>query len=272
MAGYAMTSAGGLNGDGTTDLIIVAPGTGQRANVLYTPASWSPDPTVYGTAGADAIAAGDGGPFHAVGDGEAARILVRFTDALFHVAGDGASGGIVTPTDGDGVINGGGLCEDCPMVDQVRAALESAGIIPIFAMASGFETTCQGLVTDLGRGAVVTLTANNSNIVDAISAGMMAATHTALDHARAGSGDDTMLGGVENNSLAGNFGNDSLDGRSGADTLLGGAGDDALTGGCGHDVCGQSGLCHHRIRAVQRHRGRASAECQCVAGRLARRS
>ena len=167
---------------------------------------------------------------------EAARFVVLFTDAPFHVAGDGASGGIVTPNDGDAVINGGGLGEDYPMVAQVRAALEAAGIIPIFAVAGGVETTYQGLVTDLGRGAVVTLTANSSNIVDAISAGMTAATRTSIEHAEAGSGDDTMLGGVENNSLAGNFGNDSMDGRSGMDTLLGGAGDDILTGGAGSDL------------------------------------
>ena len=167
---------------------------------------------------------------------EAARFVVLFTDAPFHVAGDGASGGIVTPNDGDAIIAGGGTGEDYPLVAQVRAALEAAGIIPIFAIAGGYETTYQGLVTDLGRGAVVTLSPDSANIVNAISEGMTAATRTAIEHAEAGSGNDTLLGGVEDNGLSGNLGNDSLDGRGGADTLQGGAGNDTLTGGAGDDA------------------------------------
>ena len=56
-------------------------------------------------------------------------------------------------------------------------------------------------MTQLGRGAVVTLTANSSNIVDAITAGMTAATHTVIEDAVGGIGADTMIGGIEANML-----------------------------------------------------------------------
>lgn len=46
-----------LNRDGTTDLMLLAPRTGGRINVLYPPASWCPDAALYGTAGAEVIAA-----------------------------------------------------------------------------------------------------------------------------------------------------------------------------------------------------------------------
>jgi Ca2+-binding RTX toxin-like protein len=167
---------------------------------------------------------------------DSARFVVLFTDAPFHVAGDGTAAGITTPNNGDAVIDGGGLGEDYPLIAQVAAALAAANIIPIFAIAGGFEATYQGLVTDLGRGAVVSLTMNSSNIVDAITAGMIAVTTTRIEDAISGSGDDTILGGVEDNELTGNAGGDRLEGRAGADVLVGGSGNDLLDGGAGNDT------------------------------------
>ncbi len=169
---------------------------------------------------------------------DSARFVVLFTDAPFHVAGDGAAAGITTANNGDAVLDGGGLGEDYPMIAQLKSALEAANIIPIFAIAiaNGYESTYQDLATQLGRGSVVTLTADSSNIVAAITAGLTAATTTHIADATAGAGDDTVLGGAEDNSLWGNAGNDSLDGRSGQDHLYGGLGDDVLTGGAGIDV------------------------------------
>lgn len=60
-----------------------------------------------------------------------------------------------------------------------------------------------------------------------------------------GTGNDTILGGAGNDTLAGDEGNDSLDGGTGndwlyggddSDTLAGGAGNDMLEGGSGDDV------------------------------------
>ena len=167
---------------------------------------------------------------------DSARFVVLFTDAPFHVAGDGAAAGILTPNNGDGVLDGGGIGEDYPMVAQLASALQAANIIPIFAIAGGFEATYQGLVSQLGRGAVVTLTASSSNIVDAITAGLTTATQTHIEDALGGSGHDTLLGSGDDNMLSGGAGNDSLAGHGGDDDVIGGAGRDVLQGEDGADV------------------------------------
>ncbi len=157
-----------------------------------------------------------------------ARFVVLFTDAPFHAAGDGAAAGILTPNNGDAIMDGtpAGTGEDYPFIAQVKLALEAANIIPIFAVAGGYDADYQGLVTQLGRGAEVTLTANSSNIITALNAGLTTATTTTIENAWGGSGDDTLIGGDIANSLAGNAGSDSLDGGAGADSLAGGSGDD----------------------------------------------
>lgn len=166
---------------------------------------------------------------------DAARFVVLFTDAPFHVAGDGAAGGITTPNNGDGLFPGGGALEDYPAIAQLQAALVAANIIPIFAIAGGVEASYQTLASQLGRGAVVTLTANSSNIVTAITEGMTIATTTRIEDAHAGSGDDEVLGSIGDNGLWGAAGNDLIDGRGGNDTLTGGTGNDVLLGGEGDD-------------------------------------
>jgi Ca2+-binding RTX toxin-like protein len=166
---------------------------------------------------------------------DAARFVVLFTDAPFHVAGDGAAAGITTPNNGDGVMDGGGIGEDYPMLAQLKAALEAAGIIPVFAIGGGYEATYQGLADQLGRGVVVALSGDSSNIVAAITAGMTAATTTSIEDANCGSGDDDVLGNGDDNALAGNLGDDRLSGRGGDDDLTGGQGDDVLSGDEGAD-------------------------------------
>ncbi|RJF80529.1 hypothetical protein D3874_25710 [Oleomonas cavernae] len=167
---------------------------------------------------------------------DSARFAVLFTDAPFHQAGDGAAGGITTPNNGDGLTPGNGALEDYPTIAQLSVALTAANLIPIFAIANGYESVYQGLVTTLGRGAVVTLTADSSNVVAAITTGLTAATTTRIEDAVGGAGGDTIKGGVEDNHLWGGAGGDTLDGASGDDTLEGGVGDDAIHGGAGDDI------------------------------------
>ena len=169
---------------------------------------------------------------------DSARFVVLFTDAPFHVAGDGAAAGITTPNNGDAIMDGtpAGTGEDYPLVAQVKVALEAANVIPIFAIAGGFESTYQGLVTSLGRGTVVTLTANSSNVVAAVTAGLTAATVTEIEDAVGGSGNDSLVGSHLANTLTGNAGNDTIDGAGGDDKLDGGIGNDSLDGGTGADL------------------------------------
>ena len=167
---------------------------------------------------------------------DSARFVVIFTDAPYHMAGDGASAGILTPNNGDTLFPGNGAMEDYPSVAQLSAALIQANITPIFAIANGYEAVYQDLATQLGRGVVVSLTANSSNIVAAITNGVTAATTTHIEDAHGGAGDDAILGGAEDNGLWGGAGNDRIEGRAGVDHLDGGTGDDLLTGGAGNDV------------------------------------
>ncbi len=168
----------------------------------------------------------------------AAHFVILFTDASYHQAGDGAAAGILTPNNGDPIMDGtpAGTGEDYPVIGQVKTAIEAANIIPIFAVAGGFESTYQGLATALGRGAVVTLTSDSSNVVAAITAGLTAATVTTIEDADGGAGNDDIIGNAAGNALTGNAGNDTLLGAAGADSLAGGAGRDSLDGGSGVDT------------------------------------
>jgi len=104
---------------------------------------------------------------------DAFKTVVLSTDALYHEAGHNSAAG---PNDLDTVVTSysGGLIEDedYPSVANIKAALEAAGIVPIFAVTSNVLSTYQTLVTDLGRGAVVELSANSSNLVAAILEGL----------------------------------------------------------------------------------------------------
>lgn len=156
----------------------------------------------------------------------AARFVVVFTDASFHTAADGTAAGILTPNNGNAIINDGGILENYPEIALVKTTLETTNIIPIFAIAGGFEADYQNLVTQLGRGNVVTLTANSSNIVTAITTGLSTATTTHIADAVGGNGNDTLIGNVSANDLTGGAGDDNLDGGSGNDHLHGGTGTD----------------------------------------------
>lgn len=54
-------------------------------------------------------------------------------------------------------------------VSQVKAALEDASVIPIFAVTPGVVSTYQGLVAELGVGAVVSLNSDSSDLVDVVA-------------------------------------------------------------------------------------------------------
>ncbi|HEX2592697.1 MAG TPA: bluetail domain-containing putative surface protein [Rhizomicrobium sp.] len=159
---------------------------------------------------------------------DSARFVVLFTDAPFHVAGDGAAAGITTANNGDAIMDGSpeGTGEDYPEIAQVRAALEAANIIPIFAIANNYESTYQGLVDQLGRGTVVSLTTDSSNVVAAVTNGLTQATTTTIEDAVGGAGNDTILGNGVDNALTGNAGDDTMTGRGGNDTVDGSDGTD----------------------------------------------
>lgn len=93
----------------------------------------------------------------------AQRIVVLSTDATAHLAGDNAGAG---PNDGDAVVEN----EDYPTVTQLKNALDAADIFPIFSVTSGVVAYYEDLVTQLGRGDVVQITSDSSNLAAAIIA------------------------------------------------------------------------------------------------------
>ncbi len=167
-----------------------------------------------------------------------ARFVVLFTDAPFHVAGDGLAAGIPLPNNADAIMDGTppGTGEDYPAIAQLRAALEAANIIPVFAVAGGNDAAYQALVAQLGRGAEVTLTADSSNVVAAITTGLIAVTRTTIEDCWGGEGKDSIKGNVADNRLEGRGGDDSLAGAEGRDALAGALGHDRLDGGAGADT------------------------------------
>lgn len=98
----------------------------------------------------------------------ARRVVVLFTDATYHVAGNFSS---APANNGDTVLDGSpaGTGEDYPSLLQVRNALQAAGVIPIFAVTSAQVPTYQALVNSWGFGAVTTITSNSSNLISAIN-------------------------------------------------------------------------------------------------------
>lgn len=162
------------------------------------------------------------------------KIVVLTTDAPFHAAGDFAD---ARGNDGDAVLDGDppGTGEDYPSVAQVRTALEEAGIVPIFAVTAGVTAEYEALVSDLGIGAVVDLSADSSDIVRAIREGLREVSAADIENAIGTDGDDRMLGNALDNRLEGGRGGDVLRGREGADRLDGGDDDDRLFGEAGAD-------------------------------------
>lgn len=71
--------------------------------------------------------------------------------------------------------------------------------------------------------------------IDLLAAPSDGDTFVNIEGVWAGSGNDTVLGGMEQNLLSGAAGNDRLDGRAGDDLLYGGAGNDLLIGARGAD-------------------------------------
>ncbi|TPE53748.1 M10 family metallopeptidase C-terminal domain-containing protein [Amaricoccus solimangrovi] len=162
------------------------------------------------------------------------RLVVLFTDDQYHEAGDAPD---LPANDGDGVVEGDppGSAEDYPSVNQVRDALASAGILPVFAVTEGLQSTYGDLVDRLGFGGVVSINDESSDVVAAIRDAATVATSTSIDIAEGTRFDDVIRGNSVDNELIGGRGDDELRGLFGADRLLGNAGDDTLIGGSGSD-------------------------------------
>ncbi|MEH2177622.1 hypothetical protein [Nostoc sp.] len=176
------------------------------------------------------------------------RIVIIATDSIYHVAGDRAA---VSPSDtiannGDGITD---PCEDYPEIGQVKTALEANNIIPIFITTSNVAVDYQTLVTQLDRGAVLTLGSKSENLADTIKEAVARARNAISIDVATTNGDDTfssenfsagdqvIFAGDSDDSisLSGVTGNHYIDGGAGSDILVGGAGADRIDGGSDDD-------------------------------------
>lgn len=193
LTGASVSITGDLNGDGTADLMIGAPGVGESGYAFFTPATWLPDTNVYGTNGDDIMGPGYGST-HLIGNG---------TDNIIALAGND----VIDAAGGDDIIDGGtgadsmtgGTGDDTYYVDNAGdQAIELAG--------GGADTVFTTLLDYTLAGEVEKLTSS-------------------------GAGDFTLTGNALGNTITGGAGKDVLTGLGGKDILVGGAGDDVLIGG-----------------------------------------
>ena len=104
------------------------------------------------------------------------RVVILFTDAAAHLAGDGAAAGITLPNNLDAILDGTppGTGEDYPGIAALRQKLIDANLLPIFAVTPDQLSGYQSLLSQLAvGGSVVELTSDSSNIVEAIREGLL---------------------------------------------------------------------------------------------------
>lgn len=156
----------------------------------------------------------------------AMRFVVLATDAPYHFQGDNASAGV---NNGDTILDGtpAGSGEDYPSVAQVKEALDKANIYPVFAVTGGNESTYSDLVSQLGRGDVVNLSWDSSNLINSITTSIK---DYKLDFI------ENLVGTNQNDILTGNSLDNRIDGGKNDDVLTGLGGDDLINGGSGSDI------------------------------------
>ena len=140
------------------------------------------------------------------------RVAVVMTDAPFHNAGDTS----YVVNDGDALIE----TEDYPTLSLLKSKLVASGLIPVFAVTSGNETTYQDLVKYLGFGTVVTLASDSSNLVSVLSKGINEITEARIENAVATAYNDTLVGNGLANVLTGGGGNDTYYVQGADDTVI----------------------------------------------------
>ncbi len=100
------------------------------------------------------------------------HIAIVLTDDVYHKSGDYARVAKIPADKGKPVLEDTGLGEDYPSVPEVKTVLEEAKITPIFLVTDNCESAYQDLVSQLGRGTVVRLSLNSSNLVSAVEEGL----------------------------------------------------------------------------------------------------
>ena len=217
-AGFSVASAGDIDGDGYSDLVVGAPGADKgmsietgAAYVIYGEASAAIDKA--GTAGADRLFGGD------------------FDDTLSGGDGDDVIGG----KEGSDVLTGGAGSDAFVYArfgeqrDTITDFRQGEDVIDLRSANIGDFATIQQLLSNDAQGNAVITTTFDGVTSSMTLTGVSAAQLTAADFVFAG---DTMRA----QTLTGSDNADDVFGGAGSEVLSGGAGDDRLFGEQGHDT------------------------------------
>ena len=97
-----------------------------------------------------------------MGNQGARSAVIVSTDAPDHKAGNGRKkANIKIPNNGDAILDGGGVGEDDPSVEEVKATINNPNLLPIFLVADNKKQPGKNrgvykrLASHLGVGAVV---------------------------------------------------------------------------------------------------------------------
>src|SRR5262245_56665977 len=228
LTGFSVASAGDVNGDGYSDLLVGVPGfySPGTAYVIYGEPSSAVNKV--GTANADRLFGGD------------------FNDTLSGGDGNDLLGG----GEGDDLLTGGAGSDSFvyarfgEQYDKVTDFQQGLDVIDVAAANIDSFATVQKLLSNDAQGNAVITTVFDGLTSTMTVTGISAERLTAADFVFAGDDSyppvgtdnaDDLFGGGGSNSLLGKAGDDRLFGEQGRDTLEGGAGADLLDGGEGID-------------------------------------
>lgn len=220
-AGYSVSAAGDVNGDGIDDLIVGAPlgddgGTNAgEAYVIFGSRLFGLIPTD-GTTGMDTLSGNAG------------------SNVINGLGGNDVLNG----RDGDDALNGGegnDVLDGGTGTDRLRGGVGNDIYVIGDTADAVIERANEGTDSVETVLAAYTLTANVETL-EYTGGAAFNGTGNALDNIIVGGGNaDTLIGLDGNDTLVGEGGSDTLNGGNGSDRLIGGAGADTMNGEAGND-------------------------------------
>jgi len=229
-AGYSVSEAGDVNGDGVDDLIIGAPKANSNGQRRLTGEGY----VVFGGSG--------------VGSGGAFRLASLDGTNGFQINGIDIGDDLGSSVSGIGDVNGDGV--DDVIIGAPRAFSngnsDGGESYVVFGGPPEPEPTftCNGLAVTVNlalgqsptNGSDVILGTENADTIRALDGDDTICGLGGNDLINAGNGDDWVDAGAGNDRVFGTSGADFLRGRSGADRIFGGSGEDWINGDGGPDV------------------------------------